>query len=98
MLWVSVAARTRTAGAAERSQDVGHAPAFLTGCVERWKPATRHAYADNIRLHILPAFGGRSVDAIIEKDVRNGFDNLSAAGARSANRMLAELSSMLWTG
>ena len=95
MLWVSVAARTRTAGAAERAQDVGHTPALLTGCVERWMPTTRHAYADGIRLHILSAFGGRSVDVLIEKDVRNGFDDLSAAGARSANRKLAVLSSMM---
>ena len=33
------------------------APAFLAGCAERWKPATRRAHADGVRRHILPAFG-----------------------------------------
>ena len=71
------------------------APAFLADCAERWKPETRRAHADGVRLHILPAFGGRRVDNVTAKDVRNWFDDFSARSAGSANRALAVLSSMM---
>ena len=35
------------------------APAFLAGCAERWKPATRRAHADGMNRFILPTFGDR---------------------------------------
>ena len=71
------------------------APAFLADCAERWKPETRRAHADGIRLHILPALGDRRVDAVTAKDVRNWFDDLSVTRAGTANRTLAVLSSMM---
>ncbi len=71
------------------------APAFLADCAERWKPATRRAHADGVRLHILPTFGNRRVDSVTAKDVRNWFDDLSVTRAGSANRALAVLSSMM---
>ena len=71
------------------------APAFLSDCAKRWKPATRRAHADGVRLHILPALGERRVDAVTAKDVRNWFDDLSVTRAGSANRALAVLSSMM---
>ena len=71
------------------------APAFLADCAERWKPATRRAHADGMKRFILPAFGGRRVDAVSAKDVRNWFDDLSVTRAGSANRALAVLSSMM---
>ena len=64
-------------------------------CAERWKPETRRAHADGIRLHILPALGDRRVDAVTAKDVRNWFDDLSVTRAGTANRTLAVLSSMM---
>ena len=77
------------------SAAVQFAPAFLADCAERWKPATRRAHADGVRLHILPTFGNRRVDAVTAKDVRNWFDDLSATRAGRANRTLAVLSSMM---
>ena len=71
------------------------APAFLADCAGRWKPATRRAHADGIRLHILSALGDRRLDAVTAKDVRNWFDDLSATRAGTANRALAVLSSMM---
>ena len=71
------------------------APAFLADCAERWKPTTREAHAHGIRLHILPTFGNRRVDAVTAKDVRNWFDDLSVTRAGTANRTLAVLSSMM---
>ena len=71
------------------------APAFLADCAERWKPATRRAHADGMNRFILPVFGGRRVDSIGAKDVRNWFDDLLARRAGSANRALAVLSSMM---
>ncbi|MYA96669.1 MAG: tyrosine-type recombinase/integrase, partial [Nitrospinae bacterium] len=71
------------------------APVFLADCAERWKPATRDAHADGMRRHILPALGGRRVDALTAKDVHNWFDDLSVARAGTANRALAVLSSMM---
>ena len=37
---------------------------FLADFAERWKPATRKAYAFNVRPWTLPAFGKRRVDAV----------------------------------
>ncbi|MYD22551.1 MAG: tyrosine-type recombinase/integrase [Holophagales bacterium] len=71
------------------------APAFLADCAERWKPATRRAHADGIRRHLMPIFGERRVNAVSARDVRNWFDDLSAARSGSANRALAVLSSMM---
>ena len=85
-----------TGGAAAAVPTVrAFAPAFLTDCAERWKPATRSAHAGDMDRHILPAFGGRRVDAVTAKDVRNWFDDLSVARAGTANRALAVLSSMM---
>ena len=71
------------------------APVFLADCAERWKPATRRAHADGVRLHILPTFGNQRVDAVTAQDVRNWFDDLSATRAGTANRTLAVLSLMM---
>ncbi|MXW90376.1 MAG: tyrosine-type recombinase/integrase [Rhodospirillaceae bacterium] len=71
------------------------APVFLADCAERWKPATRAAHADGMNRYILPALGGRRVDAVTAKDVRNWFDDLSVTRAGTANRALAVLSSMM---
>ena len=70
-------------------------PAFLTDCAGRWKPATRAAHAHNMRRFILPAFGNRRVDAIMARDERNWFDELSITRAAAANRSLAVLSSLM---
>ncbi len=71
------------------------APALLADCAERWKPATQRANADGVRLHILPIFGNRRVDAVTARDVRNWSDDLSATRAGTANRTLTVLSSMM---
>ena len=70
-------------------------PAFLADCAERWKPATRAAYAFNVRRWILPAFGDRRVDAIGAKDVRGWFDGIAATHPGSASWALAAMSSLM---
>ena len=70
-------------------------PVFLADCAARWKPATRVGHANNLRSHILPAFGRRRVDAITAREVRAWFDALSLRGAGTANRTLAVLSSLM---
>ena len=86
----------KTNGAAAAVPTVrSFAPAFLADCAAHWKPETRRAHADGIRLHILPALGDRRVDAVTAKDVRNWFGNLSVTWALSTNRALAVPSSMM---
>ena len=70
-------------------------PAFLADCAGRWKPTTRVGHAHNMQRFILPAFGNRRVDAIIARDVRSWFDELSVKRAATANRSLAVLSSLM---
>ncbi len=71
------------------------ASAFLADCAERWKPATRANYVNNVRRWILPAFGNRPVDAIGTKDVRRWFDGIAATHPGSSNWALASMSSMM---
>ena len=71
------------------------APACLTDCADRRKPATRRAHADGMSRFLLSARGDGRVDAATAKDVRNGFDDLSATRAGTANRARAVLSSMM---
>ena len=71
------------------------APVFLADCAGRWKPATRENYADIVRRFVLPAFGGRRVDAVGAKDVRGWFDDLTATRPGSANWALAAMSSLM---
>ena len=71
------------------------APSFLADCAERWKPATRATYAHIVRRWILPAFGGRRVDAIGTTEVRRWFDGIAATHPGSANWALAAMSSMM---
>ena len=68
---------------------------FLADCAERWKPTTRETYAHTVRRWILPAFGGRPVDAIGAKDVRNWHDDIAATRPGSAHWALAAMSSMM---
>ncbi len=85
-----------TGGAAAAVPTVrAFAPAFLADCAERWKPATRESYAHTVRRWILPAFGGRRVNAVGAKDVRNWHDGISATRPGSAHWALAAMSSMM---
>ena len=68
---------------------------FLADCAERWKPSTQQNYARTIKRWILRAFGGRRVDTVSARDVRNWHDGIAATHPASANWSLAAMSSLM---
>lgn len=67
-----------------------------------WKPKTAVNYRSIVRAHLLPAFGGRHVNAITDDDVRRWWQSLHSPkrqggplSNRNANAILAALRSML---
>ena len=69
---------------------------FLDRQARHWKPATRETNAYIVRKHILPAFGGFTVDAIAVEQVRDWFAAMSE-GPGLANRAMPVLSMMMRT-
>ncbi|QCB53958.1 DUF4102 domain-containing protein [Sphingopyxis sp. PAMC25046] len=64
-------------------------------CAARYKPEGLRTYRSYVRCELLPAFGGKRLDAITQPDVVRWFEGYSARRPGGANRALGILGQML---
>lgn len=90
------------AGDAKPPAPVATAPLFAvfeveheTRCGPFYKPSGLRTYRAYVRCELLPAFGGKRLDAITRQDVVRWFEGYSARRPGGANRALGVLGAML---